>query len=94
MKINNVKINPIKNEGNVRAYVSFVMDDCFAVHRVRIIDTNGKLFVAMPSKKNNNRFIDICHPITREFRELVDKTIIENYMNQFYEGDIDGKEEI
>ena len=77
MKIGNVVINKVENEGKVKAYVTFVINDNFAVHDARIIE--GGLFVAMPSRKTTNGFKDVCHPITQELRQEIDRIILEEY---------------
>lgn len=87
MKVDNISIKKIENEGNVKAYVSFVIDDCFAVHNSRIINGLNGLFVAMPSHKTAKGFADICHPITQEARSLIEKTIIEKYHNEIENGE-------
>ena len=79
MKIDKIEINKMDNEGKVKAYVSFVINDCFAVHDARIIEGNNGLFVAMPSRKTTNGFKDVCHPITTDFRKEIDRLIIDEY---------------
>lgn len=81
MKITDIKITKV-DETNVKAYVSIVLNECFAIHNIRIIDGNKGLFVAMPSVKGENRFHDICHPITQELRKLLSKEIIEKYKGE------------
>ena len=85
MKITDVKINLMPNQEPLKAFVSITFDDCFVVHDLRIIKTQGKTFVAMPSKKvrDGNRQIDaykdIAHPINPETRNLIEKTVLEKY---------------
>lgn len=79
MKIDNITINKIKNGGKVKAYVTFVINDNFAVHDARIIEGNNGLFVAMPSRKTPNGFHDVCHPTTKELRQEINCIIIEAY---------------
>ena len=79
MKIGNVVINKVENEGKVKAYVTFVINDNFAIHDARIIEGNNGLFVAMPSRKTNNGFKDVCHPITQDLRQEIDRIILEEY---------------
>lgn len=78
MKIGNIVINKV-DEGKVKAYVTFVLNDNFAVHDARIIEGNKGLFVAMPSRKTTNGFKDVCHPITQELRQEIDRIILEEY---------------
>jgi len=41
---------PRHSEDRVRAYLTLLIDGKFLVHDVRIVETNGGLLVAMPSK--------------------------------------------
>ena len=85
MKITDVKISLMSNQEPLKAYVSITFDSCFVVHDLRIIKTQGKTFVAMPSKKirDGNRQVDaykdIAHPINSEMRDLIEKTVLEKY---------------
>lgn len=78
MKIDNIVINKTE-EKKVKAYVAFVLDDAFAVHDARIIEGNKGLFVAMPSKKTQDGFKDVCHPISKELRKNIEQSIIAEY---------------
>ncbi|MEA5022211.1 stage V sporulation protein G [Desulfitobacterium sp. LBE] len=78
MKVD-VKIGSIRPEGNVRAYASINLNDCFAIRNVRIVDSTKGLFVAMPSYKAGNDYRDICFPVTKEFREQLNKAVIDAY---------------
>lgn len=79
MKINRIMIRKVENKGSLKAFVDFVIDDCFAVHNAKIIEGKNGLFVAMPSKKTDNEFRDIIHPIKQETREQIEKAIFEEY---------------
>ena len=79
MKVD-VKIGSIRPEGNVRAYASVNLNDCFAIRNVKIMDSTKGLFVAMPSYKvGNGEYKDICFPVTKEFREQLNNAVIEAY---------------
>ena len=87
MKITDVKINLISNQEPLKAFVSITFDNCFVVHDLRVIRTQGKTFVAMPSKKirDGNRQVDvykdIAHPINSEMRDLIEKAVLEKYQS-------------
>lgn len=87
MQISNVKILKVEDRGRLKAMATFIIDDCFAVHNIRIIEGKNGLFVAMPSLKINNEFKDIAHPINQETRELIQSAILEEYnkVSDFYE---------
>lgn len=78
MKVD-VKIGSIYPEGNIRAYASVNLNDCFAIRNVKIIDSSKGLFIAMPSYKAGNEYKDICFPVTKEFREQLNKAVIDAY---------------
>lgn len=79
MKVD-VKISSIRPEGNVRAYASINLNDCFAVRNVKVVDSSKGLFIAMPSyKAGNGEYKDICFPVTKEFREQLSNAVIDAY---------------
>lgn len=80
MKITDIRVRKISNEGKMRAVVSVTFDDAFVVHDIKIIDGNEKMFVAMPSRKTPaGEFKDIVHPITSQAREELHSAVIAKY---------------
>ena len=81
MKITSVTVRKIEKENSrMKGIASVLIDDCFAVHDIRIIEGDNGLFIAMPSKKTpNGEFKDIAHPIKTETREMLQKAIIDKY---------------
>ena len=66
----------------MRGIVSVVVDDCFAIHGIRIIEGDNGLFVAMPSRKNSDgTYHDVAHPINPEVRAMFEQAILEAYEN-------------
>ena len=51
MEITEVRIKPVSSEGRLLAFASITIDDCFAVHNLKVIDGRDGLFVAMPSRR-------------------------------------------
>ncbi len=83
MEITDVKIRKIMTEGRLRAIVSVTIDDMFAVHDIKVVQGEERLFVAMPSRKDENGiFRDIVHPISPYSRKLFEETILEAYDRQ------------
>ncbi|AGA68794.1 uncharacterized protein, involved in the regulation of septum location [Desulfitobacterium dichloroeliminans LMG P-21439] len=79
MKVD-VKIGSIRPEGNVRAYASVNLNDCFAIRNIKVVDSSKGLFIAMPSyKAGNGEYKDICFPVTKEFREQLNNAVIDAY---------------
>ena len=79
MEITQVKVFPVEEE-RLKAYVSIVLDDCFLVSDLKVIQGPNGVFVSMPSKrKKNGEFKDIAHPLNRETRERMEKIILAEY---------------
>jgi stage V sporulation protein G len=83
MEITDVKIRKIIAEGRLRAVVSVTFDNMLAVHDIKIVQGDERIFVAMPSRKDENGvFRDIVHPISPSSRQLLEETILEAYSRQ------------
>ena len=79
MNITQVKVFPVSEE-KLKAYVSIVLDECFLVSDLKVIQGPNGLFISMPSKrKKNGEFKDVAHPLNRETRELMERRILEEY---------------
>lgn len=80
MKITDIRIRRIYEESRLRALVSLTLEDDFAIHDIKIIDGPERLFVAMPSRRDEQgNFRDICHPITSEARKALEEKILNEY---------------
>lgn len=80
MKITNVTIKKVNDESNLKGYVTVVLEDCFAIHNLKIVNGLNGLFIAFPSQKGtNDKYYDICHPITQNFREMLTDEILKEY---------------
>ena len=79
MEITQVKVFPVEEE-KLKAYVSIVLDDCFLVSDLKVIQGPNGLFISMPSKrKKNGEFKDVAHPLNRETREKMERRILAEY---------------
>jgi stage V sporulation protein G len=79
MQITKVTLRPVAMN-KVVAIASIVVDDCFVVHDLRVVDGDKGLFVAMPSRKlPNGEFRDICHPINSESRDTLQRAVLEQF---------------
>lgn len=79
MNITDVKIRKYRGDSNVKAYASITIDDAFVIHDLRIVEGKNGLFVAMPSKKVGDRYMDISHPITAQSRSLLIDKVLNEY---------------
>jgi len=80
MKITDVRIRKLREEGKMKAVVSLTFDDAFVVHDIKVIEGQNGLFVAMPSRKvGESDYRDIAHPINQETRTMIQDVIFEAY---------------
>lgn len=83
MRITDVRIRKVETESRLRAIASITIDDCFAVHELRIIEGKEGLFVAMPSRQTSEgTFRDIAHPINVETRKMIEEAVIAKYQEE------------
>ena len=75
----NVKVSD-KADSKMKGIASVLLDDCFAIHDIRIIEGEKGLFIAMPSRKTSSgEYRDIAHPITPECRKMFEDAVLEAY---------------
>jgi len=79
MQLTQIRVFPVA-EDKLKAFVSVILDNCFVVSDIKIIQGNNGLFVSMPSKKRKNgTFRDIAHPLNNETRRRFEEEIIAKY---------------
>jgi stage V sporulation protein G len=90
MKITELKVR-LWHDQRLQALVTVVFDDCFVVRNIKVIEgREGKLFVAMPSRRlPDGTYVDIAHPITSDFRGYIEKVVLGAYDEELraYESD-------
>ncbi|MCM1330691.1 MAG: SpoVG family protein [Ruminococcus sp.] len=84
MQVTDIKIRKVFDEkiygGTLRAVMSITLDDCLAIHDVKIIQGYDRLFVGMPSKKYDHYgFRDVVHPISQDVRKNLERIVLEAY---------------
>ena len=91
MNITNIRIRKIMDEGRLRAVVSVTVDEMLAIHDVKVVQGDDRLFVAMPSRRDElGIFRDIVHPINAEFRATLEEAVIDAYHVQLVAAEHDG----
>ena len=79
MEITEVRVFPV-DEDKLKAFVSIIIDDCFVVSDIKIINGSNGLFISMPSKKRKNgTFRDIAHPLNNETRKRIEDKVLARY---------------
>ncbi|HBE03254.1 MAG: septation protein SpoVG [Spirochaetes bacterium GWF1_41_5] len=82
MQITDIRVKKVDGEGKLKGYASVTFDNEFVVHNIKIISGNEGHFIAMPSRKTaKGEFKDVAHPISTEFRNTMQKAVIEAFNN-------------
>ena len=80
MEITDIKIRKLFNDNRLSALVSITIDNAIAIHDIKVIKGPERLFVAMPSRRDDKGvYRDVAHPITAEARNLLEKSILQKY---------------
>lgn len=80
MNITDIKIRKIIPDGRLRAIISITIDDMLAIHDIKVVQGDERIFVAMPSRKDENGiFRDVVHPISPDARQLIESQILDAY---------------
>jgi stage V sporulation protein G len=85
MEITDVKIFLVGEE-KLKAFVSIVLDGCFMINDIKVIEGRDGLFISMPSrKKRNGQFKDVAHPLNQETRTWMEDAILGEYQRALEE---------
>ncbi len=80
--ISEVRIRKVNQAGKLKAYVTVTFDNQFVVHNIKVIEGREGDFIAMPSRQlANGEFKDVAHPICSEFRDHLQKIIMDAYIS-------------
>ncbi len=93
MNITDIRIRKTYQNDRLRALVSVTIDHDLAVHDLKVIEGPERLFVAMPSRKDEGGvFRDIVHPITPEARRIMEDAILSAYQEHLAQ--VEAEEEL
>lgn len=80
MNITSIKIQRTNISEKVKALVEVTAYGELAIHDIKVIAGTDKLFVAMPSRKEDGgRYLDIVHPISPEARKQIEDAVLSAY---------------
>lgn len=92
MDITNIKVRKLLPEGRLKGIISLTFDDCFAVHDIKVVQGDDRLFVAMPSRRDDSgAFRDIVHPISSEARAKIEREVLDAYYRALSEASAEDK---
>lgn len=87
VKITGITFNSLRKKSNgVCAECTVELDSSMAIHRVRVIQGNKGLYVAMPNtgvsyigSNGKRKILDVVHPTTTKFQKEFDSEILREY---------------
>ena len=80
MEISDIRIRKTMRDGRLRAVASVTLDNAVAIHDIKIVQGDDRLFVAMPSRREEaGNYRDIIHPINSITRSALENSIIQAY---------------
>lgn len=80
MTITDIKVRKIIPSGRLKGVISVTFDGAFAVHDIKVVQGDERLFVAMPSRRDTSGvFRDIVHPISSDVRKDIEDKILKAY---------------
>ncbi|MBQ9375096.1 MAG: septation regulator SpoVG [Ruminococcus sp.] len=80
MTITEIRVRKLIAEGKLKGIVSITIDDVLAIHDIKVVQGEERLFAAMPSRRDDNgMFRDIVHPINSEIRKNMEDQILSAY---------------
>ena len=89
MEVTDIKIYPV-GEDKLRAFVSIVLDHCFRISDIKIIQGSQGRFLSMPSKRRKDgSYRDIAHPLNSEMRQYLEETIFRKFDELAGDGALD-----
>ena len=94
MKITDIKIRKIFDDGPMKAIASVTFDAQLVVHDIKVIYARDRYFIVMPSRKNqDDTYRDIVHPINSEFRAVLEEAVKDAYDKEL-EAQSEAREEL
>ena len=76
-----------------KAFASANIGGAFAIHGLRVMDSEKGLFVSMPSRKDGENYREVFHPVSTEGREELNKKVLAAYEQKLTEEQSQEQEE-
>jgi len=80
MRISEIQIIPIKPQGGLVAFASFVLNDCLYLGSIGIVTRpQGGYRLVYPTKKIGDRNLNLFYPFNKSFAQLIEKEVINEF---------------
>lgn len=80
MNITDVRVKVSTNkDSKVKGFVTITFDNQIVVHGIKVLEGERGLFLGFPSKKKDDKYVDIIHPISEDVRKSITDTVIAKF---------------
>lgn len=77
LNITEVRITKVDGDEKLRAFAGLVVDACFLVGDLRVMENDEGYYVTMPSKrKRDGSYKEIAYPLDPEAKELIEEKVL------------------
>ncbi len=77
LNITDVRISKVEGDEKLRAFASLVIDECFMVGDLRVLENEDGYSVAMPSKrKRDGSFKDIAYSLNTAAKDFIEEKVL------------------
>ncbi len=90
LRISEVQVFPLKEaDGKLKAFAKVVLNGDLLLSSLRIYDSVNGLFVSFPADLNHKGedYRHYYYPISKEFKQLLQDTVLRKYESILIEGD-------
>lgn len=75
-----LRLRRLDGESNLKAFADISFAGVFIVKGLKVVEGKNGLFVGMPSRiGKDGRWYNTAHPLTKEFRELLNEVVLTAY---------------
>ena len=79
-----IRVDKLNDVGKIRAFVSANIGGAFAIHGIKVVDSDKGMFVAMPQSKfktadGETKYLDEFHAVTADARNKLNEAVLAAY---------------
>ena len=72
-------VKTFPQSATLKAVANLYIGDCFVIHGVKVIESEKGMFIAMPSEKRGEKYLDVCHPLNSDTRQYITEVVLAAY---------------
>jgi stage V sporulation protein G len=78
-----IRINGKETETKVKAYATVVLNDCFRISGIKVIDGQNGLFISFPRfQLANGQYQDLVSPVDKEGRKYIQEQVLNSFHSE------------